>query len=113
MASIQKETKLGKRVAELDHRVAMIQKEQRRLNEILKVGNGWGSEVSNWFGCVVELTLRSKETIIGTFKWSDKYQVAVVPEGRRLDDPVIVNKGAIDTIELAFRKTRTELSDVG
>lgn len=94
------ERRLSRRVADIEMRMAQIQKDQRRINELLKLQQNWGSEIANWFGRPVSISLRNGELVIGKFKWSDKYQLAVVPKDRKDNNPIIVNKASINTIEL-------------
>lgn len=93
--------RLGKRVSDLDHRVADVAREQRRISELLKIKDNLISETSNWIGQSIRVHLRNGEDLVGRFKWADKYQLAVVPQGRQDDDPVIINKGAIGYLERA------------
>lgn len=93
--------RLGKRIADLDERVADVAREQRRLSELLKVQDNWHSETKEWLGRVVRVYLQDGETVlVGRLKWSDKYHIAVVPQGRGVNDPQVVNKGAISFLQL-------------
>lgn len=93
--------RLGKRVADLDTRVAEVAREQRRLSELLRVKDNSISETAGWIGRTILVHLRDGEDLVGKFKWSDKYQIAIVPPDREDDDPKIINKGAIGYLELA------------
>lgn len=103
MGNNAKETRLGKRVADLDQRVADLAMLSRKLDHQLRIKDNWHSETKDWLGKSVKVSLRSGMFVVGTFKWSDKYQIAVVPGGRSNDDPRIINKGAIEIIELGER----------
>jgi len=103
MGNNTKETRLGKRVADLDQRVADLAMLSRKLDHQLRIKDNWHSETKDWLGKSVKVTLRSGVFVVGILKWSDKYQIAVVPLGRSNNDPRIINKGAIDIIELEKR----------
>lgn len=94
---------LGRRVAELDQRVADLAMKTKSVDQRLRIHNNWHSETVEWLGRIIFVSLQSGEQLTGRFKWSDKYQIALVQSGRGDDDPTIVNKGAISFVELAER----------
>lgn len=94
------QTRLGKRIADLDERVANVAREQRRINQLLKVQDNIVSETKEWIEKSINVRLQGGN-IVGSFKWMDKYQIAVIPHDRCTDDPVIIPKSAIQFIERA------------
>lgn len=104
MGNNNKETRLSKRVADLDQRVADLAILNKKIDHQLRIKDNWHSETKDWIGECVSVYLRSDVVVIGVLKWSDKYQIAVVPPGRLESNPKIINKGAIDIIELGDKE---------
>lgn len=104
MGNNKHEGSLGRRVADLDHRVADLAMRQRRVDHLLRVKNNWHSETAAWLGEIVAVQLKNGEELLGRLKWNDQYQIAIVPKGRKNDDPQIINKGSMAYIELAERQ---------
>lgn len=96
--------RLSKRLADLDQRVADVTKEQRRLSELLKIKNHWHSEIKDWIGREVRVSLQNDQTLIGKLKWTDNYNVAITT--RRGNSTRIINKGAIAFLQLERRKEK-------
>lgn len=100
MDSEKKQSSLGRRVADLETRASDIARDQRRLNDLLRIKDNWHSETKDWVGKKIRVHLRSEERIDGYLKWVDKFNLAMVPTHHTDDDPLIVNKGAINMLHL-------------
>lgn len=86
---------LAKKTQSLKDRLERMDKELRGLKDVLNVHDNWNAEIRMWIGKEVRLKDSTSDVVVGTLKWSDRYNVCVVVN----DQPRIYNKGGITWIE--------------
>lgn len=90
---------LGQLVESLKNRVERIEQDLKALKDILNTKDNWNSEVKDWIGEQVKITLRSGNICSGRLLWTDRYNICVDEGGK---SRTIVTKGGADTITRYF-----------
>lgn len=72
-----------------------IEKLEKTVQEYLAEKNQWNSQVREWAGSQVTITLISGAVVTGELGWVDRYTICLKEEDGQ---PAIVHKGAIAVV---------------
>ena len=86
-------------VQKMKERMDFLEKDIKRVKDVLNSQDNWHSETREWLGKEVLVRTRGGISETGTFKWSDRYNICIVSKG----ETTIWPKGGIDRLGLIKR----------